>query len=962
MPDGLRDRLQAALGSTYTLGRELSGGMSRVFVAQEASLARQVVVKVLPPERTYGVSVDRFRREIQLAAHLQHPHIVPVLSAGEADGLLYYTMPFVAGESLRARLAGQTGPAPLAESIRILRDVASALAFAHQRGIVHRDIKPDNVLLAGDSAALADFGIAKALSAAAGAEAALTTAGITLGTPAYMAPEQATGDAEMDHRADLYSFGAMAYEMLTGQQPFPRATPQAVLVAHAVEKPPSLAARRPDLPPSLATTVMRLLEKHPEDRPQSAEEVIRTLDGVATPSGGSATMSAIRARRRRRWQPVAAAAGVSVVALAGILWSRGGLGDAGPVQRRPVLLADFTARAADSTLASIVTEALRSDLSQSPAVVLLSSDRVAEALARSGRDRSAPVDLALGRELAQREGAVAAVGGDVSDVGGQVLLSARIVDPASGEDLGSLREAASDSSTVLAAIDRLSKGVRERLGESARTLKAAQPLAHATTSSLDALRKYTQALALKENAATQAEATALLEEAVRLDTGFALAWRELSELRPLTSGSWDALQHALSHRDRLTPSERAFTEATYDDFAGDFQGAIAALRKVVALDPANATAWGNLADLLLTRVNDDQGALSATRNALEASGYAPARFGAVIDAEMANGHVDVARRVLDSLGALAPGSPEALMAQVAWSSHFGEYQAADSVADAALRRSQGSPALAARWENVRRNLLLLQGRMHEAEAHHRRFVDYLAKTSGGEAALAHEFAYAQLLSRLQGPGPAVERRLDDALRRFPPEKMNPLDPDYVFMASSAAWTRRSRFARELLGRWSAAQPKEMPVDSAWLFWALGDIALSEGRYEESARLQGRAGDLLPGVENLFPHRAHPHDLLGHTDSTIVLYERYLGRVTQLGGRLMWLDPAHLAETYEALGRNYENRAQPDSAAKYYQALLDLWKNADPELQPKKKSLREALARMTAEKGSQQPLRGAPAVD
>lgn len=955
MPDALWERLQAALGSTYTLERELTGGMSRVFVAQETALGRRVVVKVLPPERTYGVSADRFHREIQLAAQLQHPHIVPVLNAGEADGLLYYTMPFVIGQSLRARLASRTGPIPLVDAVRILRDVASALAFAHQHGIVHRDIKPDNVLLAGDSAALADFGIAKALSAAASPEAALTTAGMTLGTPAYMAPEQAVG-GDADHRADLYSLGAMAYELLTGEQPFPRATPQAVLVAHAVEAPRPLAERRPDLPPLLCHTVMRLLEKRPQLRPQHAEEVVRVLDGVATPSGGSATVPAIRVTPRR-WLPLAAA-GVAAIALVGFLWSRRATGAGHPVERRPVLLADFTARAADSTLAAIVTEALRSDLSQSPVVVLLSSDRVNEALARSGRARNSPVDLALGRELAQREGAVATVGGDISEVGGQVLLNARIVDPISGEDIGSVRETATDSTAVLAAIDRLSKGVRRRLGESARSLKSAQPLARATTASLDALRKYTQALALKEDVATQPEAMALLEEAVKLDTAFALAWRELAELRSQTSGRWEALRHAMDHRDHLTASERAFTEATYSTWVGDFQQAIAALRNVVKLDPGNATAWGNLGYLLLYRAADDLGGLEAMRNALEASGYAPARFLPVINAELANGHTDVARRVLDSLRTLASDTQDALFAQAAWSSHFGEYHAADSLADAGLRLLHGDAVLESRWERVKRNLLLLQGRIREADMHQRRAVDYLARNGRVEQALGEEFAFAQLLSRLEGPGPAVERRLDEALRRFPPDKMNPLDPSYWFLASSAAWTGRSRSAKDWLDRWSAAQPKDMTVDSTGIFAALGDIALSEGHYDEAARFFGRSGDLLPGSEALLPHRAHPHDLAGHADSAIALYERYLGRVSRLDVRLTWLDPAHLAEIYESLGRNYENRAQPDSAARYYQALLDLWKNADPMLEPKKKSLREALARVTAEKGSQVPLRGA----
>jgi tetratricopeptide (TPR) repeat protein len=580
---------------------------------------------------------------------------------------------------------------------------------------------------------------------------------------------------------------------------------------------------------------------------------------------------------------------------------------------------------------------------------------VEEALARSGRSRDTRVDLPLGRELAQREGAVATVGGEVSEVGGQTLLLARIVDPVSGEDIGSIRETARDSTGVLEAIDRLSRGVRSRLGESARSLKAAPPLARATTTSVEALRKYTQALSLKENSATREEATALLEDAVKLDTGFALAWRTLAELRPLQSTSWEAIRHAMANRERLTPAERAFTEATYYDFANNFQGEIAALRTVVKLDPGNATAWGNLSAQLQVRTKDDAGALDAARRALVASGYAPGRFRPVIDAELANGHVDVARRVLDSLRSMAPATHEAAIADVAWSSHFGDYRKADSLAEAALRREEGDAGAAAGWELRRRNLLLLQGRPAEAEAHHRRFVDYLAGTGSVEAALAHEFAYAQLLSRLDRPNPAIQRRLEDALRRFPTDKMNPRDPAYMWMASSAAWSARIPLAKDLVARWNAARPKDIPIDSTGIDWVTGDIALAEGRYADAARLHGRSGDLAPGIENEYPHRAHPHDLLGHADSAIALYQAYLGRVTDLDFRLWWLEPAHLSEAYEALGRNFENRGQADSAAKYYQSLLDLWKNAEPSLTPKRNAVREALARVSGEKGTQVPL-------
>jgi tetratricopeptide (TPR) repeat protein len=749
----------------------------------------------------------------------------------------------------------------------------------------------------------------------------------------------------------------MAYEILTGEQPFPRSTPQAVLVAHAIEQAAPLATRRPDLPPTLSSMVMRLMEKRPEDRPQQAEEVIRVLDGVVTPSGGSATIPLLRPARRRQWPLVAGGAVLVALALGGFLWSRG-VRQAEAVERHPVLLADFSARSSDSTLAAIVTQTLRSDLAQSPAVVLLSPDRVDEALARSGRKRGSPVDLALGRELAQREGAVATVGGEVSEVGGRTLLVARIVDPTSGEDIASVRETARDSGEVLEAIDRLSRGVRSRLGESARSLKAAPALARATTTSVEALRKYTQALSLKENAATRNDALALMEEAVTLDTGFALAWRALSELRPLPSTSWEAIRHAMSNRERLSPAERAFTEATYYDFAANIPAQIAALRTVVKLDPGNATAWGNLSDRLLQYSGDDVGGLEAARRALEASGHAPGRYIAVIDAELANGHMEVARRVLDSLQAGAPDSPDAAMALVAWSSHFGDYRKAESVSQEALRRAQGDAGLAAQWELRRRNLLLLEGRPGEAEAHHRRFVDYLAQTGRVEAALAQEFSYVQLLSRLQGPGPAMERRLNEALRRFPTEKMNPLDPSYLWMASSSAWAGRTALAKELVARWNAARPKDIPVDSAGIDWVLGDIALSERRYEDAARLHGRSGDLWQGMENEYPHRAHPHDLMGHADSAIALYQKYLSRVTSLDFRLQWLEPAHLSEAYEALGRNFENRSQPDSAAKYYQALLDLWKNAEPVLAPKKAGVREALARVSGERGGPVPLKGA----
>jgi serine/threonine-protein kinase len=207
----VRTQLEAALAPGYSIVRELGGGgMSCVFLATETALDREVVIKVLPPELAHAVSADRFRQEIRHAARLSHPHIVPLLSAGQAGNLLYYTMPFVEGESLRSRLA-RSGELATREAVRLLREVADALAYAHTHGLVHRDIKPDNVLLSSGHAVVTDFGVAKALSASAtGGDGGLTSLGVALGTPAYMAPEQAAAEPTTDNGADLYAWGCLA--------------------------------------------------------------------------------------------------------------------------------------------------------------------------------------------------------------------------------------------------------------------------------------------------------------------------------------------------------------------------------------------------------------------------------------------------------------------------------------------------------------------------------------------------------------------------------------------------------------------------------------------------------------------------------------------------------------------------------------------------------------------------------
>ncbi len=256
------EQLQTALGTGYQLESELTGGgMSRVFVAIDRALGRKVVVKVLPPELAAGVNRERFRREIQVAAQLQHPHIVPLLSAGEQGDLLWYTMPFIDGESLRTALERKK-PFGVREVTRIMHDVVDALAFAHARGVIHRDIKPGNILRQGSHALVTDFGVAKALSAALPISG-VTSAGIAIGTPAYMAPEQLAGDAAADHRIDIYAVGLLAYELLTGSSPFTGPSPRETLAAQLTRDPKPLHEVSPEVPRTLSALVMRCLAKDP---------------------------------------------------------------------------------------------------------------------------------------------------------------------------------------------------------------------------------------------------------------------------------------------------------------------------------------------------------------------------------------------------------------------------------------------------------------------------------------------------------------------------------------------------------------------------------------------------------------------------------------------------------------------------------------------------------------------------
>ena len=329
-------RLSSALGDRYEIEREIgAGGMATVYLARDLKHDRQVALKVLRPELAATLGPDRFPREIRIVAKLQHPHVLPLHDSGESGGFLYYVMPYVEGESLRQRLARE-GQMPVHDAVRILREVVDALAYAHSHGVLHRDIKPDNVMLSGRHALVTDFGVAKAVSMA-GVEK-LTTVGVAVGTPTYMSPEQATGEAHIDHRSDIYAVGILGYELLVGEPPFVASTAQGVLSAQVLDRPVPVNERRPAVPQALSDLLMRCLEKNPADRWQSAEDVLHALEVMATPSGGitptnTRPVKATDARRpaaSRRWLVGAVAGAVVLAAAGGIAVAARGDGSVAP--------------------------------------------------------------------------------------------------------------------------------------------------------------------------------------------------------------------------------------------------------------------------------------------------------------------------------------------------------------------------------------------------------------------------------------------------------------------------------------------------------------------------------------------------------------------------------------------------------------------------------------------------------
>ena len=632
----LQDQLQAALGGAYTVQRELTrGGMSRVFVATETALDRTVVIKVISPELAAGVSASRFAREIRVAASLQQANIVPLLSAGESAGLPYYTMPFVAGLSLRDRL-NKVGSLAIPEALSVLRDVARALAYAHERGVVHRDIKPDNVLLSGGAAVVTDFGIAKALTAARteAHDTTITQVGSGVGTPAYMAPEQAAGDPSLDHRADVYAFGCLAYELLVGETPFHGRPTHQVLTAHFAEAAPAVTARRGDTPPGLANLVGQCLEKDPAKRPQSGAELVLRLEDVTTTP--SAPVS-LRAPMVGRGVIVAGAGAVLVIAIAAFaaFRMRGTTNDAGSARTLAVLpFANVGGDSAQEYFADGLTDEIATALGKVPGIQIA---------ARSSAYRYKGVRDVDAQKVGRTLGAGYIVQGSVRREGDRIRVASQVTRSDDKKEVwqdsqvGDARNVFALEDTMIRAI---TTALASRLGLGAAT-GASVPVSsrgggNQGTSNAEAHDAYMRARFFVLSRRSVAEAAKLFQKAIDKDSNFARAYAGLAETLeylPYYNGASAAdlrgrVEGAAKRALALdsTQGEAHVALGMMHSHAWEWDAAGEEFRRAIALDATDASAHTQYARYLLT-VGRPEDALTELRTAQQldpVSGVAPA--------------------------------------------------------------------------------------------------------------------------------------------------------------------------------------------------------------------------------------------------------------------------------------------------------------------------------------------------
>jgi eukaryotic-like serine/threonine-protein kinase len=1022
------ERLTAALADRYAIVRELGrGGMATVYLAEDLKHHRHVAIKVLRPELAGALGPDRFLREIEIAARLDHPHILPLYDSGQAGEFLYYVMPYVEGESLRDRLTREK-QLPSEEAIQIAREVADALSYAHSRDVVHRDIKPENILLAGGHARVADFGIARAITEAGGER--LTGTGLAIGTPTYMSPEQAAGSRDLDGRSDLYSLGCVLYEMLAGHAPFTGPV-ESMVHQHLTVDPPSITTLRPAVPPAVAAALTRVLAKTPADRFSPAAQFADALRPVTVAplpgmvpipapalrhdplrAAGAFGMAAVAllavayllvrelglpewvfgaslallviglpivvatsfierhragavdavggVRRLFTWRKTIVGGGLAFGALtlvvAAYLTSRVlGIGPAATLrssgaigERERIILADFQNRTADSTHGATVTELMRIGLSRSEAVSVLDPLQVSRILQLMARDPAAGVNDTVALQAAEREAIKAVVTGEIASVGSGYSLTARLV-AVNGDVLTAQQASAASDDDLVAAVDQLSRELRERFGESLRAIARSKPLEQVTTSSHQALRTFSQGLQAW-NQGDVARAMQLLEDAIALDTTFAMAYRKLAivlnnndERRALAV---EAARKAYAYRGRLTERERYLVTAAYNSVVtGNRDQVISAYRSVLDKYPDDQYALNNLG-VIYSELRDDRRAAEIFARGLATDSTMRLYYSNLASSLGLERKYDSAAMVIERFARRFPGNPEVKIARIINAAYQKNYAAAETLGTQLMEEQKGTvywEAIAYEWLA---QLDAMRGRLGPAtQRWDRAFRITAERDLGGQYLL--RAARRAITERLLFDDTLRGRRiLDEATTRYPLPSLAPLDRPYGHLALAYAATGETGRARQLLTEFDRTPEADHSHDAElWEQGATGVLDLAQGHVDSALAALARFDDGNSCATCAAAWLARAYEAAGRTDSARVMYERLVDSPSDQ----IWYDAGHLAHGYLRLGQIAEQGGQRAKAADYYNRLLALWAEADPRLHDWVDQAKKGLERVSEER-------------
>lgn len=964
----------------YRLVREIGrGGMGAVYLAERADGAfeQRVAIKLIKRGMDTDQVLARFRAERQILASLDHPNIARLLDGGTTDdGRPYFAMECIDGQPIDAYADAHRLTVP--ERLRLFLVVCEAVSHAHAQGVIHRDIKPLNILVSpGGVPKLLDFGIAKVLQDSPD-DATSTVTGLRLLTPEYASPEQIEG-RHATVASDVYALGVVLYELLTGHSPY-RLTSRAPQDVAAVvcttdpERPstvvtqaPADTDRRPSRPPAdhiaatggvggrqlarmlrgdLDTIILTALRKEPARRYSTvaamAEDLRRHLDGRPVLARADALVYRLGkfARRNRAGltASVLAVVGATLLAAAGIALSRSGpasepslLATRVLAPRDRILVADFVDRAGDTTLTAAVAEAFRIDLAQSAPVRVLTPRQVRASLETMQRAPDVALDDSLARELALREGVKAYVAGSLAKLSGAYTVSAQLIGAQTGEALASVRETAADSSGLIAAVDRASKALRRRIGESLQQLQGTPTLEQATTASLPALRKYTEGQRLFR-AGQRTLALSRLQEAVALDTGFAsayvvigMAYGSLGDI----GRSFAAGEHALANQGRLPFLERGFLVGSAAFGRGDYAKAIEVYTGLLERFPDNVAAMNNLA-LAYRDARRYAPAESLFRRAAEYDSTIANFYYGLHSAQVLQGKFTEGRATMGLLARRFPGDPILLTEELQDAAAQQDWRRAERNARAQIAAAGADTLQLVDPIEALAGLAMTQGRIGEAE---RLWRDQFRVSRSAGAMGRHMFGVIQLayleLRYRNAPARAVAL-VDSALAATPPDQLLPGDRRYDELARFFAAAGEPRRAHRLLEAAVLNDRSLGRVPRAERGWTRGVIALADGRVAEAeAELRG-AADMHVCPICVLPDLGRAYEAAGKPDAAAATYERYLSTP--------WLwryepDAVELGWTTKRLGELYEQANDARAAARAYGHVLELWNQADAELAP-----------------------------